>query len=145
MLGAPGMHVPIAPLSLALLLVACASAPDARVQEPAPAEGTVVLSIGAPKRAPGTDLTVTFEAVVSDSRCPTGVQCVWAGEVAVRIRMSAPNLEPVTTTLHTNLDTAKETTYGAWKLSIQAVTPAPTATGGVRAEDYRLTLLITRK
>ena len=139
------MHVPIATLTLALLLAACASAPAARTQEPAPAEGTVVLAIGAPKRAAGTDLTVTFEAVVEDSRCPTGVQCIWAGDAAVRIRLAAPDLAPATATLHTNLDTAKETTYGAWKISIQAVTPAPTATGGVRTEDYRLTLLIARK
>ena len=139
------MYLPFAPLSLALLLAACASAPGARIQEPAPADGTVVLAIGKPQRAPGTDLTVTFEAVVADSRCPTGVQCVWAGEVAVRIRLAAPNMAPATATLHSNLETAKETTYAAWKLSIQDVTPYPTATGGVRPEDYRLTLLIARK
>ncbi len=128
------------------MLAACSSAPAQRAQqEPAPPEGTVVLAIGAPKRAAGTDLTVTFEAVVADSRCPTGVQCVWAGDAAVRIRLAAPDLAPATATLHTSLDTARETTYGGWKISIQAVTPAPTATGGVRAEDYRLTLLIARK
>jgi len=139
------MYVLVGPLALALLLAACAAAPPARTQAPAPADRTVVLAIGAPKRATGTDLTVTFEAVVADSRCPTGTQCVWAGDAAVRIRMTAPNLAPATATLHTNLDTAKDTTYGSWKISIQAVTPAPTATGGVRAEDYRLTLLIERK
>ncbi len=30
---------------------------------------------------PGEDLTVRFAEVVSDSRCPAGVTCIWAGEV----------------------------------------------------------------
>ncbi len=139
------MPVVIAPLTLALLLASCASASVQRVQEPPPPEGTVVLAIGTPQRAPGSELTVAFEAVVADSRCPIGVQCIWAGDAAVRLRLSAPNLAHTTATLHTNLDTAKETTYAGWKVSLQAVTPAPTADAAVRADDYRVTLLIVRK
>jgi len=105
----------------------------------------MVLAIGAPQRASGSELTVTFEAVVADSRCPTGVQCIWAGDAAVRLRLVMPNLPHAIVTLHTNLDTAKDTTYAGWTVSLQAVTPAPSADAAVRAEDYRATLLITRK
>jgi hypothetical protein len=139
------MYVSVAPLTFALMLAACASAPAARIQEPVPAEGTMVLAIGAPQRAAGTDLTVTFEAVVADSRCPTGTQCIWAGDAAVRVRLAAPNLSHAIATLHTNLDTAKETTYAGFTISLQAVTPVPSADAPVRAEDYRVTLLIARK
>lgn len=140
-------RVPRRGLVVLVVLAACSSGPAARIrtQEAPPAEGTVVLAIGAAQRAPGTDLTLTFEAVVADSRCPTGTQCIWAGDAAARVRMAAPNLAPANATLHTNLDTARETAYGPWKVSLQAVTPAPSANAAVRPEDYRVTLLIVRK
>ena len=38
------------------------------------------LRVGRSATVAGEGLTVSFEAVSSDSRCPTGVQCVWAPE-----------------------------------------------------------------
>lgn len=39
--------------------------------------------------APGTQLR--FLRVVNDSRCPKGVQCVWAGEVTVEFELKSPS------------------------------------------------------
>ena len=53
------------------------------------AEGSLVLSKGMSVAiAPAT--TLTFERIVSDSRCPKGVQCVWAGEVTLALRLKSP-------------------------------------------------------
>jgi hypothetical protein len=41
------------------------------------------LALGSTVRIRGTDLHVTFERVVEDSRCPVNVVCVWAGEVTL--------------------------------------------------------------
>src|SRR5687768_17789148 len=42
------------------------------------------LKPGRTARVDGTAITVSFVGVPEDSRCPTDVQCVWAGNGAVR-------------------------------------------------------------
>lgn len=127
-------------IALTLLMATCASSPSAQPASPV----TVVLAPGASKRVPDTDLTVKFEAVVSDSRCPTGAQCVWAGDVAVRIQMTVVNTPPATAVLHLNPSSAREVVHGGWRIQLVDVTPAPTVEGRARAEDYRVTLRIDR-
>ena len=34
------------------------------------------------------DLYITFSEVIEDSRCPTGVECIWAGKAKVKIEVS---------------------------------------------------------
>ena len=34
--------------------------------------------------------TLTFVDIVSDSRCPKGAQCVWAGEVTIAMKLATP-------------------------------------------------------
>lgn len=43
------------------------------------------LQLGA--RAHKQNLTIVFEKVLEDSRCPEDVQCIWAGEVKVRLQV----------------------------------------------------------
>ncbi len=43
------------------------------------------LPIGQTVNITGEDLSIRFDAVTSDSRCPTGVECVWAGEAKCRM------------------------------------------------------------
>ena len=37
----------------------------------------------------GTRLRIKFAAVENDSRCPSDVTCVWAGNAAVQLQLSA--------------------------------------------------------
>jgi hypothetical protein len=45
----------------------------------------LVLSIGQTAVFENKDLKIKFVSVVSDSRCPKGVTCVWAGEAKCQI------------------------------------------------------------
>jgi hypothetical protein len=56
--------------------------------EPAP-EGLRVLALGDSADL-AASTTLRFERVVSDSRCPAGVQCVWAGEVRIALVLASP-------------------------------------------------------
>ena len=132
----------------ALLVATCASTPAVTTRSgvivTTPGSASVVLAIGASKRVPDTSLTIKVESV-NDSRCPTGVTCVWAGDAAVKIRMTAPNTTPVSAVLHTNLASAPPAVHDGWRVKLTGVTPAPTADGPPRPEDYRITLLIERQ
>ncbi|MBM2831274.1 MAG: hypothetical protein HW414_326 [Dehalococcoidia bacterium] len=69
--------VPVA-LALVAWTAGCAAAangPDTRLGQ------EFSLSVGQSRRIQGEELTVKFLEVASDSRCPSKVTCIWAGEV----------------------------------------------------------------
>lgn len=72
-------------------------APEAKPDPPPPSDATDAPDNAAtPTRfvlAPGQSVelavgtTLSFERVVDDSRCPAGVQCIWAGEVRIALSL----------------------------------------------------------
>ena len=52
----------------------------------------ITLDIGVPAAGPD-ETTLTFTRVVTDSRCPSGVQCVWAGELGVELKLTRAGVE----------------------------------------------------
>jgi len=65
-------------LTMALAATACAK--PARIQAGLDQEFTLYL--GQTATITGESLEIRFAEVISDSRCPQGVQCIWAGEAS---------------------------------------------------------------
>jgi hypothetical protein len=98
-----------------------------------------VLAIGQSVHLAGTSTTVTFEAVPQDSRCPTNVQCVWAGNAEVRLRIATGNSR-VETSLNTGVEPRSASAAGV-QIELVEVTPAPVAgSPAIPAGDYRARL-----
>ncbi len=100
--------------------------------------------------APGTyaditsaNLRVIFDNVVSDSRCPLNVACIWAGSATIQFTMSRISddrkLTPVTLATESGRDTA--TVYGQL-LRLVRVDPTLTTTNPQPQSAYRATLKI---
>ena len=94
-------------MSVSVLAVACGSGPtDPELAPDLPvtvlvAEGdTAAIGLGESTLLPAAGVSVTYVALVSDSRCPTGVTCVWEGDAAVRVEMESLG-QRVTAELHT--------------------------------------------
>ena len=105
----------------------------------APRLGAVTLARGASAElAPG--LILTFEAV-DDSRCPPGVQCVWAGRVIYRFSIRRAG-EPATSfTLSPSEPEAAPEALGGRRIRLDtAAIPAAAAPGA--AIDWRATLTL---
>ena len=82
----------LAALAVLISLAACQPQSRAATPEATPeaTPGTVVLGFGDEATvAPSTQLR--FVRVVNDSRCPKGVQCVWAGEVTIEFEVKSPS------------------------------------------------------
>jgi hypothetical protein len=71
-------------LALAVTLGSCA---DHGPTAP-PARSPLKLGLGEPVRLRGTDLFLSFDRVVAESRCPMGALCFQAGEVIVEMTAS---------------------------------------------------------
>ena len=54
------------------------------------------LGLGQAVTVSGPGLTVTFAAVVEDSRCPIGSQCVWAGRAVISLTVAKAGMVPAT-------------------------------------------------
>ena len=46
---------------------------------------TLTLKIGEMVEVNGEELTIVFDKIIADSRCPIGVDCVWEGQAEVNL------------------------------------------------------------
>ncbi|RSN33949.1 hypothetical protein DMC61_09130 [Amycolatopsis sp. WAC 04169] len=94
----------------ALLGLACGAGSSAAREQPAPAQPapvqrpqpardaqtsvelgeTVVLKAGDTTEVASKDVSIRFARLVSDSRCATGMVCVWEGEAVVELTLAEP-------------------------------------------------------
>ncbi len=124
--------------------LACASGSTASdVAEITPGE-PFRLGVGEAMRLSSEDLLIRFEGVAGDSRCPTGVNCFWAGDAAVEVRAVRGD-EEAAVTLHTHGGPKypREARVFDWKLSLEDLQPQPSAKGQIAPEDYQATLELT--
>lgn len=104
-----------------------------------------VLAPGQSHQITAGDLTFTFETVLEDSRCPTGVSCIWAGDAQVRMRATSKGGSPTTYTLHTNDAFDREVLHADIRVRLVALTPEPTRDGPPKPDQYRATMEFQRK
>ncbi len=85
----------------------------------------------------GTALVVTFTRLVGDSRCPTNVTCIQAGEATVAIKvqsLSGPQSFELTTPDNAG---ESEKRVGKFVIQLRAVEPYPTDPGSSGQSDVR--------
>ena len=71
----------------------------------------------------GGRLTIRFDSTSEDSRCRAGVQCVWAGDIAAMLAVSAGSTTE-RVTLHTGLE-PRRARVAAYAIELVTVTPYP--------------------
>ena len=92
----------------------------------------------------GEPLRVMFDRVIEDSRCPTGVVCIWEGRVGCLIRMTYQgNYEWVILTKPGLSDDAAGQTYREYRLNL-SVAPYPQAGKAIAPGDYRLIITVSK-
>lgn len=126
------------PLLFVLLLVACrSSGPSA--SHAASLGQEVTLAPG--EQADPHGLSVEFVKVVEDSRCPSDVTCVWAGEVKVQLSTRVRASE----TVQLEITAGQDATVGGFRLAVMHVQPERVSTRAIAPEEYRVTLRVESK
>ncbi|WP_373057328.1 hypothetical protein [Zunongwangia sp. H14] len=88
---------------------------------------------------------VKFKKVISDSRCPENVTCIWAGEVKVLLEFFE-NGKSVGEQLVAGVNFPLDNFFGkSFALSGFAVYPYPESPQKIQASEYSLQLKITEK
>ncbi len=95
-------------------------------------------------------MNVTFKGISEDSRCPAGVNCIWAGAALAQIEVMGTYSRPVTLSLASTDYPARNynqsTEYNGYTITLQDVTPYPKSEEGAKALNgkYRIGISITK-
>ena len=133
------MRIPI--ILLASLAAACAVRTPTSVPTDARVDSAFELTIGQPVRLREPDALIQMISVPEDSRCPTDVVCVWAGNGRVRLQVQRGG-QTDTLDLNTTLD-PHERVVGSLRIKLIALDPKKTQARAIPAAEYRATLVVS--
>jgi hypothetical protein len=82
---------------------------------------------------------------VSDSRCPTDMQCIWAGVASVKTAMQSGAAQTSFTLIAGQNATSVTLNGPKYLTRVESVTPYPDRWGSIALSDYRVTFLVVKK
>lgn len=93
--------------------------------------GTLTLKEGENRFVKEFETNVTFQQVSEDSRCPKGVNCIWAGVAVADIQLMGIYTRPVTLKLATTDVPGRgyhnSAEFNGYKITLTELTPYPSA------------------
>jgi hypothetical protein len=92
----------------------------------------------------GEGLAVAFESVLEDGRCPEDVTCVWSGNAKIKLRLSKQKRTPGAISLNTDVK-PKSSSYLDYEIRLVSLKPLPKKDKPVQTNEYKATLIITKK
>ncbi len=105
--------------------------------------GEMTLKINEQTTDETSGITVKFVELVEDSRCPEGVNCIWAGNAKVKISVSKNGANGQTIELNTNLQ-PRSVVYEGLTITLSDVTPHPKNNIKINRSEIAATLNITK-
>lgn len=103
----------------------------------------IVLAPGQAAEVPTASLRIRMDSVVSDTRCPTDVTCIQAGDAVIQIFVTGHG-GPADYQLHTT-ETPTSVRHGELTIALVQLLPQPVSTRTIEAHEYRATLRVSRE
>ena len=98
------------------------------------APANIVVVVGHTSKVGGT--TITFQRVVSDSRCPLNAMCVWAGDATAEFTVAARGVQS-TYQLQLNDPSKRSVTHQGAVIEFQSLDPLPMSGQPTNPSSYR--------
>lgn len=136
-------------LSVCSLLLGCSTALNLNFNEDqsmARVGKEFSIKVGQQLKLEGADSQVKFTGVPQDSRCPTNVNCIWAGNAEVALEWTVDKC-PTSITLNTHDAPGKgdEGKVGGFRVKLIKLEPYPHSEKKISPGDYTATLLVTKE
>ncbi len=87
----------------------------------------------------GMNVSITPHAVIDDSRCPQGVQCIWAGTVHTRVTIKTPQ-----GTSEATLELGKSIEKNGYTITFTELSPAPNEGATIPDSSYRFVFTVSK-
>jgi len=105
---------------------------------------TLTLKRGQQKRAANGEIILKFVSVLEDSRCPTDVNCVWAGNAKIEVIISDKNGGSKKSVMNTTTGGPLGDQHNGWAIYLTSLTPLPKSGKSTKKKSYVATFNITR-
>ena len=92
----------------------------------------------------GNELTIGFESVNGDSRCPSDVTCIQEGNASVILTTASGGGERQKLELNTSRRFSRSEHAGTYSVELVQLIPYPRSDRPIAAQDYGVTLIVTR-
>ena len=104
----------------------------------------ITLAIGQDASIAGEQFEVRFIEVISDSRCPKGATCIWAGEASCLIEITDSGSAYRKVLTQPGLSGPSQTDFQEYEITFD-LRPYPQVEKEIKSEEYRLQLEIGKK
>lgn len=85
---------------------------------------------------------ITFVELVEDSRCPVDVDCVWAGNAKIKVRVTKNGRSKI---LELNtMGRIAPPEFGGYKFKLMGLTPQPRSNIRINRNGYRAAIEVTK-
>jgi hypothetical protein len=121
-----------------LAVTACSKSPAA----PSPVSREVVLAPGQTAGVTEAGITLRFDGVSGDSRCPIDAICIQGGDALVEIAVLPTRGNSQAYALHTG--DMRPVAYEDLTIALVELSPYPFSARSIQPSDYRATLRVTR-
>jgi hypothetical protein len=128
----------IAKLSICVLIPACG-------KQSALLPDSIVINVNncTSTKINSQNITVCLDSVLNDSRCPDGVECIWAGVAYCRFKATLNN-NAYNFTLETLVAQNNDTTINGYKFILDSLVPYPSIISPHSYTDYKAFITIRR-
>lgn len=131
-------------VAVALNIAACQNnrPPDPTQQQGQASPGEVTLRMGETTFV--DNIEIRFSGVLEDSRCPSDVTCVWAGNAQAALGVGPPRgtQGPTEQVLLNTSEAEKSGEAWGLRLTLVDLTPAPRSTQPIPPENYLVRLKV---
>ncbi|MBL7995508.1 hypothetical protein JNM05_09050, partial [bacterium] len=107
-------------------------------------EESLVIQVGKTVYFGSEDLSIFFESVPMDCRCPEGAMCVWAGYVEIALKAEKKGWSPIDLTLSTLNGNLDSVSFLGYSLHLIAVTPYPSIDHERDSTAYKAELILRK-
>jgi hypothetical protein len=104
-------------------------------------EREFTLAVGQEARISGSDITLVIDSVANESRCPSDVTCIQAGDADVRLRVR--DGQESSHTIHA-LKEPRSASFNGYTITLVELSPTPRSTVRIQQRDYRARLRLSR-
>ena len=133
-------------LSIVVVVAACSSGSETDTHDHAHLGEEFELRVNESREIeanPSTGpLTLTFDGVTRDSRCPRDVTCVRAGEAFVHLIARFETGQPTELTLEVPPDGKASARFDVYDINASALEPHPESTRQISPGEYAVTLTV---
>lgn len=86
---------------------------------------------------------ICLDSIFNDSRCPTGVVCVWEGDAVAAFTLTKSNTIR-SFNLHTNSKFQNDTIIEGIAIKLLRITPYPISNQSIDPDDYRAEISVNK-